>query len=129
MSALLQSLAEGAGALPPHRQAALDRVRAAGLPSQRNERWKYTSLRALGARSFAAAGRAPDIDAALLEGIPGPRLVFVNGVYSPALSGHEPKFQRLGVHFRKACCWGVPPPWRRNAPASPTCVPTRPSPR
>ena len=89
MSALLQSLAEGAGALPPHRQAALDRVRAAGLPSQRNERWKYTSLRALGARSFAAAGRAPDIDAALLEGIPGPRLVFVNGVYSPALSGPE----------------------------------------
>jgi Fe-S cluster assembly protein SufD len=87
VSALLESLAEGAGLLSPHRQAALERVRASGLPSQRNERWKYTSLRALNARRFAASGQQPEIDPALLAGIPGPRLVFVNGVYSEPLSG------------------------------------------
>ena len=89
MSALLDSLSEGAGPLSPHRQAALERVRAAGLPSQRNERWKYTSLRALGARRFALAESAPavGIDPAVLAGIEGPRLVFVNGAYVPGLSG------------------------------------------
>ena len=87
MSALLDSLSESAGALSPHQRAALERVRAEGLPSQRNERWKYTSLRALNARRFAPAADAPAFDAALLAGIPGPRLVFVNGVYSAGLSG------------------------------------------
>ena len=47
MSALLDSLAEFGTALAPSRRAALERVRAEGLPTQRNERWKYTSLRAL----------------------------------------------------------------------------------
>ena len=87
MSALLDSLGEAAGALGPHQQAALDRVRAEGLPSQRNERWKYTSLRALNARRFARAQEAPAVDPALLAEIPGPRLVFVNGHYSAGLSG------------------------------------------
>ena len=87
MSALLDSLCESAGALTPQRRAALDRVRAAGLPTQRNERWKYTSLRALGARRFAAAATVPEFDAALLATIPEPRLVFVNGIYAPELSG------------------------------------------
>jgi len=86
VSALLDSLSEHAGALSPHRQAALERVRAGGLPSQRNERWKYTPLRALNARRFALAGQAPRIDAEALATIPGPRLVFVNGVYSTELS-------------------------------------------
>jgi Fe-S cluster assembly protein SufD len=86
VSALLDSLAEGAGTLGPHRQAALERVRAAGLPTQRNERWKYTSLRALNARRFATANEAPELDAGLLALIPGPRLVFVNGIYSAQLS-------------------------------------------
>ena len=87
MSALLDSLAESAGTLGPRQQAALERVRAAGLPTQRNERWKYTSLRALNARRFARADKAPEIDAAQLATIPGPRLVFVNGIYSAELSG------------------------------------------
>jgi Fe-S cluster assembly protein SufD len=88
VSALLDSLAEGATALAPHRRAALERVRAEGLPTQRNERWKYTSLRALNARRFAPAAAADtSVDPSVLAGIEGPRLVFVNGVYSTELSG------------------------------------------
>jgi Fe-S cluster assembly protein SufD len=86
VSALLQSLAEGGAALPAARRAALDSALAEGLPSQRNERWKYTSLRALGARRFALASAVGEVDAALLAGIEGPRLVFVNGVCSAGLS-------------------------------------------
>jgi Fe-S cluster assembly protein SufD len=86
VSALLDSLAGSAGDLGPHRRAALERVLAAGLPTQRNERWKYTSLRALNARRFATADKAPALDASLLASIPGPRLVFVNGIYSEPLS-------------------------------------------
>jgi Fe-S cluster assembly protein SufD len=89
VSALLDSLAEGSPPLSPHRRSALERVRAAGLPTQRNERWKYTSLRALNARRFAPAATHAEasLDPAVLAGIDGPRLVFVNGVYSPQLSG------------------------------------------
>jgi Fe-S cluster assembly protein SufD len=91
VSELLQSLAAGAGALAPARRDALERALAEGLPSQRNERWKYTSLRALSARRFqpVAAAGVDDVDEALLAGIAGPRLVFVNGVPSPALSRLE----------------------------------------
>lgn len=95
MSALLQSFEAGFTALPaarvdalglgPARRAALADALAAGLPGPRSETWKYTSLRALSARGFAAASRAP-VDAALLEAIPSPRLVFVNGAFDAALS-------------------------------------------
>src|SRR5690606_37999183 len=51
----------------------------------RSERWKYTPLRALDRRSFGTPGPAT-IDAALLDGIPAPRLVFVNGGFDAALS-------------------------------------------
>ena len=89
MSALLQSLAEGSAGLAPARRAALESALAEGLPSQRNERWKYTSLRALSARRFAPAPAAVELDPALLAGIHGLRLVFVNGAFSPALSRCE----------------------------------------
>ncbi|NLG60380.1 MAG: Fe-S cluster assembly protein SufD [Gammaproteobacteria bacterium] len=85
MSALLQSLASGfeddAG-----RRAALEAVLQDGLPGPRSEAWKYTPLRALERREFASADHAPEIDATLLEDIPAPRLVFVNGRHAPALS-------------------------------------------
>lgn len=57
-----------------------------GLPTQRNERWKYTSLRALGARRFSDSADTPQLHPALLDGIPSPRLVFVNGRFDAALS-------------------------------------------
>ena len=62
------------------RDAAAAAFRKAGLPSVRNEAWKYTSLRALADNEF----REPliSVDAGALPAIPaieGPRLVFVDG--------------------------------------------------
>jgi len=68
------------------RREALRSALADGLPGQRSERWKYTPLRALGARSFAAATTAAEIPPEALAAIPAPRLVFVNGAYSAGLS-------------------------------------------
>jgi Fe-S cluster assembly protein SufD len=86
MSALLQSLAS-AFCGSDERREVLDAALHAGLPAARNEAWKYTSLRQLERRSFSPAPlQAPAIDAALLAGIPAPRLVFVNGRPSDAHS-------------------------------------------
>ncbi len=97
VSVLLESLQAGFEAMPapsrearglgPARREALRRTLAEGLPGQRNEHWKYTSLRALSARAFSAAAPTPSpVDAAVLAGIAGERLVFVNGRYAPELS-------------------------------------------
>ncbi len=69
------------------RRDALASALADGLPSTRNERWKYTSLRALERRSFVASAplQAP-VDAARVAAIPAPRIVFVNGRFDTALS-------------------------------------------
>ena len=98
MSALLQSFETGFAALPaarvdalglgPARRAALAAALAAGLPGPRSESWKYTSLRALSARGFAAPV-ATAVDAAALAAIPSPRLVFVNGAFDAALSSPD----------------------------------------
>ena len=86
MSTLLDSLAagfDGDGA----RRAALDDALRDGLPHARSEAWKYTPLRTLERRAFAA--RTPGttaFDAAVLADIPAPRLVFVNGSYDAAHS-------------------------------------------
>ncbi|MET1024780.1 MAG: SufD family Fe-S cluster assembly protein, partial [Pseudoxanthomonas sp.] len=85
MSTLLDSLAsafDGDSA----RRTVLDDALATGLPTQRDEAWKYTSLRALERRSFAAVQAAPQIDAQLIAHVPSPRLVFVNGRHVEALS-------------------------------------------
>ena len=85
MSALLDSLAtgfDGDGA----RRHALEAALRDGLPGPRTESWKYTPLRALERRAFANAMELAAIDPALLAGIPAPRLVFANGVYSDGLS-------------------------------------------
>jgi Fe-S cluster assembly protein SufD len=71
------------------RRAALARFEALGLPTARHEEWRFTSLAALGGTAFARAPAGdPALAAPLLAGTaPGaPRLVFVNGRLSPALS-------------------------------------------
>lgn len=98
MSALLDTFRTGFQALPAPlveaqglgdaRRAALAAALADGLPGPRTEAWKYTSLRALSARAFAAPAAAP-VDAALLAHVPSPRLVFVNGVFDAGLSQLE----------------------------------------
>ncbi len=98
MGALLDSFGESfatvrtsmsglARELLPARQAFMDALLADGLPGPREEAWKYTPLRALERRAFAAADPVPPaIDASVLAGIPAPRLVFVNGRHVPAHS-------------------------------------------
>ncbi|MFB3129304.1 MAG: Fe-S cluster assembly protein SufD, partial [Lysobacteraceae bacterium] len=86
MSALLDSMAQAFCGSDARREV-LDAALRDGLPAARNEAWKYTSLRQLERRAFAAAPlQGPALDAALLEDIPAPRLVFVNGRLDAALS-------------------------------------------
>jgi Fe-S cluster assembly protein SufD len=101
-SALLESLLDRAaldGASSPHqpewlvaaRHAAAASLSRDGLPGQRSEAWKYTSLRALEQRRPAvgdAGATTRAIDTALfdLPGIDGSRLVFANGELRKDLS-------------------------------------------
>lgn len=93
MSALLESFSaqfeslrqaiRDAHNLGDARRDALAITLADGLPGPRTESWKYTSLRALSARSFASTQEhGPEIDQTVLDGIPSPRIVFVNGHYA-----------------------------------------------
>ena len=96
MSALLDSLQASFDALPDNavdgmvlgdlRRAAMRQAIRDGLPTQRHERWKYTSLRALSARRFVARAKTPNLHPATLAEVPAPRLVFVNGIFDTVLS-------------------------------------------
>lgn len=88
MSALLDSFATAfdslaardAAGLGESRRAALDAVLRDGIPHARVEAWKYTPLRSLERRAFAAASaEIAAIDDSLLATFTGPRIVFVNG--------------------------------------------------
>jgi len=75
---------------------------AGGLPDTRVEAWKYTALRALGQRRFAAVDaeaqtHAVDPAAWALPGINGVRLVFVNGEFRADLSRLDPLPAGLNV--------------------------------
>lgn len=85
MSTLLQSLAAGFSG-SDERRALLDAALRDGLPGPRSEAWKYTPLRALERRSFIPAEAPPAPDAALLDSVPSPRMVFVNGYFDADLS-------------------------------------------
>jgi Fe-S cluster assembly protein SufD len=73
------------------RQEAMQAFIERGLPTTRNELWKYTAMRALAQRQYAAqddrAAHRP-VDEALFppEAKHGPRAVFVNGVFRNDLS-------------------------------------------
>lgn len=91
-AALTSSLpGSGIGWLDAARRDAMQAFVSAGLPNTRNELWKYTALRALERRSYAAhdaqaATRTVDEAALALPGVSGPQLVFVNGVLRLDLS-------------------------------------------
>jgi len=103
-SALLESIASGFSGDAAHR-ALLDAALRDGLPGPRSERWKYTSLRALERRSFAAADDAPTVDDALLADIPAPRLVFVNGHLDAALSRMDALPAGVSLDARADMTW------------------------
>ncbi len=75
-----------AGGLGASRRAQLAAALTDGLPSARAERWRHTSLRALERRAFSPLPAPAQADAHAVASIPGPRLVFVNGTFSPSLS-------------------------------------------
>jgi Fe-S cluster assembly protein SufD len=83
----LRALAPAA-ALAARRRAALSALTAQGLPSSRDENWKYANLRPLERLRFTPApGSAPPAAADLPAAIPGfARYVFVDGAFAPALS-------------------------------------------
>lgn len=80
------ALAEATPALAPARALAREAALAHGVPTTRNERWRYTALRALAARRFEAPAARVDVDLKVIADIPAPRLVIANGRYAPALS-------------------------------------------
>jgi Fe-S cluster assembly protein SufD len=93
---------------------AIERFAAAGLPTTRDEDWKYTSLRGVDSRHFDAAPpvRSPLTIASLAElALPDANLlVFVDGRLRPELSygGHLPNGVRLtGL----ASLLAEPPDW------------------
>jgi len=78
---------DGAGWATDVRKAALARLREMGLPTRRDEYWKYSDPTTL---TQAAAPRAAVFEAVdevpLFDGIDRLKLVFVDGVFDPAQS-------------------------------------------
>lgn len=78
--------------LEAQRRHALASVHAQGVPSSKQEAWRYTNLKRLVEQGFAPAAEASgeltlgDLDGVLLPEIDGYRVVMVNGRFSPALS-------------------------------------------
>jgi Fe-S cluster assembly protein SufD len=103
-SLLADGVVKGAAApawLNETRALALEQLARDGLPGPRSEAWKYSSLRALGQRSYqrgdsAAATRSVDAGLLALAGVEGPRLVFVNGVFRSDLS-EQPTIDGLEI--------------------------------
>ena len=103
----IESLLSGSRELPTtahawmneRRGAALERANALSVPTTRDEEWRFTDLTALTRVQMRAAGPqgAVDADALRLYAIPeaGARLVFVDGVFAPALS--QAGTEQLGV--------------------------------
>ena len=59
-----------------------------GLPTVRDEEWRYTDIRKIKRQQFTVATSVPDV-AATLAKLPDydlPRIVLVNGFYAPACS-------------------------------------------
>lgn len=74
------------------RGAALERANALSVPTTRDEEWRFTDLSALTRLQLRAAGAPPEVSAEALRPfrVPeaGATLVFVDGVFAPALSRH-----------------------------------------
>lgn len=72
------------------RAGALERYTAVGLPTHKDEEFKYTSFRAVAETEFVpaygATVEAEDLASHPIAALTGPRLTFVNGEYAPELS-------------------------------------------
>ena len=86
--------------LTKQRQHGIALFKAIGLPTIRDEQWRYTDLRALKKNAFSLSNVQPgDIDNIKLPIISGTTLVFINGVFSEQHSdlGKLPK----GIQVRR----------------------------
>jgi Fe-S cluster assembly protein SufD len=81
---------DGASWLDRRRAAALERANALTVPTTRDEEWRFTDLSPLTRQQFETAAAAPPLAPADIERFVLPeaaaRLVFVDGIYAPALS-------------------------------------------
>jgi len=77
---------ETAGCLGPAREAALGRLRDMGLPTRRDEYWKYTRPETLVQPEAPAAALFHGDEAPIFDTIDRVRLVFVDGVFDPGQS-------------------------------------------
>ncbi len=74
------------------REAGIASFEALGFPTTRNEDWKYTNVDPIASQTFAHANgeakalSAGEIVSRSMADLDAPRLVFVNGVYTPEFS-------------------------------------------
>src|SRR5215467_1998530 len=84
-----QALQGGGQAAAVGRRRALDALAAKGLPTSRDENWKYANLRSLERARFVPAPPVETLPAAaeLPPALPGiARYVFIDGHFAPAVS-------------------------------------------
>src|SRR6266851_9334646 len=76
--------------LAERRRGALARFAELGLPTRRQEDWRFTNLRALETTLYPPAGGGTEVEESTLAphrlGVPSHRIALVNGRYSAALS-------------------------------------------
>jgi Fe-S cluster assembly protein SufD len=84
---------EQPGWLLPLRRAGFSSFERQGFPTLQDEDWRFTNVAPIARLSFKPVLEAPDegaaagaLDRAPFKGLPGSRLVFVDGHYSPKLS-------------------------------------------
>jgi ParB family chromosome partitioning protein len=90
--------------LASRRAAARAQVQAQGMPSNKQEAWRYTSVKRLMEQGFVPADepitalQMEDIEDVLIPGLDTHRVVLVNGLYLPSLSaiGQLPPGVRIG---------------------------------
>ena len=80
--------AVGVVALDHSRSEALQLLGERGLPTQRDEDWKYTSIKAITRTRFTPAAPSVEcskkmVDASAIENLDSWRLVFADGFYQP----------------------------------------------
>lgn len=86
-----ESAGKGPAWLAPLRKAAISRFSEIGIPTRRDEEWKYTSVTQIAEQTFVSAPREQSLGSADVARFPFgdlgfSRLVFVNGGYAPELS-------------------------------------------
>ncbi|HUE35935.1 MAG TPA: Fe-S cluster assembly protein SufD [Candidatus Acidoferrum sp.] len=82
--------------LPPLRQSAIATFAEMGFPTLRDEDWRFTNVAPIASLPFQPApamtangAESKTLSAAPFAGLPGCRLVFVNGFFAPKLSRIE----------------------------------------